>query len=85
LPAGKHKQRKKSASRRDDSDPSQSGGESSDQLFIEEQIVAPKHVKKAKSRKSEPIPRVTRVDEYEEDEGRLESQYVLSSGNLIFG
>jgi len=65
---------------RDDSDSSQSRVESSDQLFFQEQVIAPKHVKKSKSRKSEPIPRVTRVDnEYEEDEGRLESQYVLST------
>jgi hypothetical protein len=45
--------------------------------------VALKYVKKAalKSRKTEPIMRVTAADEYEEDEGRMESQYVL---NLLF-
>jgi hypothetical protein len=80
LPTGKTKQRK--ASKRDDSDSSHPGDESSDHLFIQEQPLASRYVKKsnAKSRKSELVPRVTWAadDEYEEDEGRLESQYVLS-------
>lgn len=54
------------------------GDESSDQLFIH-QPVAPKQVKKSapKSRKSEPVKLAARDDEYDEDEGRLESRYVL--------
>jgi hypothetical protein len=66
---------------RRDSDSSQRGDESSDQLFVNEQPVVPKYVKKSapKSRKSEPVMRVTKADEYEEDEGRMESQYVFSA------
>jgi len=63
----------------DDQESSHDAEESSDQLFVEEKR-APKYVKKTaiKSRKSEPA-RVNRNDEYEEDEGRMESQYVLLS------
>jgi hypothetical protein len=78
LPTGKSKQRKTAASRRHNSDSSQRDDDSSDPLFIDEQPLAPKHVKKAapKSRKSEPIMRMAKADEYEEDEGRMESQSV---------
>ena len=83
LPTGKSKQRKTSATRKQDSDSSQRDDDSSDQLFADEQPVAPKYVRKAapRSRKSEPVKRVTKADEYEEDEGRMESQSVA---NLSF-
>jgi hypothetical protein len=76
VPTGKTKQRK--TSKRDDSDSSHPGDESSGELFIQEQPLASRYVKKsdAKSCKSEPVPRATRADEYAEDEGRMESQYV---------
>jgi hypothetical protein len=77
---GRNKQRKTNAARRQDSDSSQRGDDSSDQFFVDSQPVALKCVKKAapKSRKSEPVMRVTKADEYEEDEGRMESQYAFS-------
>ncbi|PMD65912.1 uncharacterized protein K444DRAFT_624453 [Hyaloscypha bicolor E] len=80
LPTGKRKQRKTSATQRQDSDLSQGECDSSDQLFVDEDHVAPEYVKKLapKSRKSEPVKRVTKADEYEEDEGRLESQQFLA-------
>lgn len=75
---GKSKKQKTSASRHEEPGSSQDGGDSDDQLFVQEKRAAPKYVKKTavKSRKSEPA-RVTRNDEYEEDEGRMESQYVM--------
>ncbi|PMD23751.1 hypothetical protein NA56DRAFT_657007 [Hyaloscypha hepaticicola] len=80
LPTGKSKQRKTTTSRRQDSETSQRDDDSSDPLFIDEQPLAPKHVKKAatKARKSEPIMRVTKADEYEEDEGRMQSSQFLA-------
>ncbi|PMD45057.1 hypothetical protein L207DRAFT_507973 [Hyaloscypha variabilis F] len=80
LPTGKSKQRKTSTDRRQDSGSSQREDESGDQLFVDEAPVAPKYVKKSapKSRKSEPVKRVTKADEYEEDVGRLESQQFLA-------
>lgn len=56
----------------DDSN-SERDDDSSDKLFVEEKPVAAGHVKKSKSRKSEPA-RLIRAEEYEEDEGRMESQ-----------
>ncbi|KAE9375440.1 hypothetical protein N431DRAFT_463523 [Stipitochalara longipes BDJ] len=80
LPTGKSKQRKTSANKRQASDASQGRNDSSDQLFTDEAPFAPKYVKKSapKSRKSEPVKRVTKADEYEEDEGRLESLQFLA-------
>jgi hypothetical protein len=76
LPTGKIKQRKTSNSNAQDAlssdeDEMQSGHE----LFVQEQPVAAKHVKKGspKSRKSEPT-RPYRDNEYEDDPGRTESQ-----------
>lgn len=42
-----------------------------------------RQIKKSKSRKSEPA-RVHMTDEYEEDEGRAESQYVLKLSKCHF-
>lgn len=49
--------------------------QSGQELFVQDQPVAAKHVKKnnPKSRKSEPVY-ATRDEEYEEDPGRVESQ-----------
>jgi hypothetical protein len=76
LPTGGNRQRITSGTRRQDLYSRQHGEESSDQLFANEQPVAPKYVEKSapKTRKSEPVMRVTKADEYEEDEGRMESQ-----------
>lgn len=79
LPTGRSKQQKAVASRGDDSDSGRVQDESDDPLFVQQEPVAAKYVKKStiKSRKSEPVKRAPRVDEYEEDEGRMEGQYVL--------
>ena len=60
------------------------GGESSSDLFVANdalRAVRPAKKKKKGARKSEPIPEVRRrrekSDEYAEDEGRMESQYVF--------
>ncbi|PVH84602.1 hypothetical protein DL98DRAFT_569106 [Cadophora sp. DSE1049] len=78
LPTGRSKYRKTSSRTEDASD--SAGDESSGQLFVDQEPVAPKHVKKSsmKSRKSEPIKRTARSDEYEEDEGRLGSKQFLA-------
>jgi len=78
LPTGRSKYRKTSARTENASD--SVGDESSDYLFVDQKPAAPKHVKKSslKSRKSEPIKRATRSDEYEEDEGRLGSKQFLA-------
>ena len=72
---GKDKQRKTSASRRDVSVSEEPETQSGHELFVPDQPVAAKHVKKSNlnSRKSEPA-RATRDEEYEEDPGRAESQ-----------
>ncbi|KAF8863568.1 hypothetical protein BDZ45DRAFT_670165 [Acephala macrosclerotiorum] len=79
LPTGKSKQRRTSASKHEEPDSSQDAGGSSDHLLVQDKPAAPKYVKKTavKSRKSEPA-RMTRNDEYEEDEGRMESQQFLA-------
>ncbi|KUJ18239.1 uncharacterized protein LY89DRAFT_781315 [Mollisia scopiformis] len=74
LPSGKSKQRKTSAASNDEEEAGSS--QESDQMFAEEKTAAPKHVKKV--RKSEPVARVAQNDEYEEDEGRMESQQFLA-------
>ncbi|TVY49625.1 hypothetical protein LOCC1_G000346 [Lachnellula occidentalis] len=51
--------------------------DSGDELFVEDQPVAARHVKKSTTRQSEPA-RLIRADEYEEDEGRMESQQFLA-------
>ncbi|TVY43724.1 hypothetical protein LSUB1_G000636 [Lachnellula subtilissima] len=55
------------------------GDNSGDELFVEDQPVATRHVKKKKKKtcQSEPA-RLVRADEYEEDEGRTESQQFLA-------
>lgn len=76
LPTGKIKQRKTSNSNvRDASDSDEDASQTGHELFVQEQPVAAKHVKKGslKSRKSEPT-RAYRDNEYEEDPGRTESQ-----------
>ncbi|TVY94213.1 hypothetical protein LAWI1_G000177, partial [Lachnellula willkommii] len=50
---------------------------SGNELFVEDQPVATRHVKKRTTRQSEPT-RLIRADEYEEDEGRMESQQFLA-------
>lgn len=80
LPTGKNKQRKTSASKQDGSDSELREGGSSDQLFVAEPVAA-KYVKRTtvRARKSEPVKRATKADEeYEEDQGRMESQYVFA-------
>ncbi|KAG9229607.1 hypothetical protein BJ875DRAFT_488760 [Amylocarpus encephaloides] len=72
----KSKPRRLSVSRKDDSDSQHSEDESDDHLFVREHSDAPRHAKKSKTRKSEPVRH--RVDEYEEDEGRMESQQFLA-------
>ncbi|KAK0107308.1 hypothetical protein ONS95_004004 [Cadophora gregata] len=78
LPAGTSKHRKTSARTEDASD--SAVGESSDQLFVDQELVAPKHIKKSsmRTRKSEPVKRTSRSDEYEEDEGRMGSKQFLA-------
>ncbi|KAE8452831.1 hypothetical protein EG329_013103 [Mollisiaceae sp. DMI_Dod_QoI] len=80
LPTGKSKQRRTSASRIDEENSSQDAGGSSDQLFVQEKPAAPKYVKKTvvKSRKSEPARLTKEDDEYEDDEGRMETQQFLA-------
>ncbi|KAF4635725.1 hypothetical protein G7Y89_g2376 [Cudoniella acicularis] len=74
LPTGRSKMRKVSPpNRREEYD---SEEEFSDQLLVNEQPAVPRHVKKSKSRQSEPI--CVRADEYDEDEGRTESQNFLA-------
>ncbi|KAH7407558.1 hypothetical protein BKA64DRAFT_666876 [Cadophora sp. MPI-SDFR-AT-0126] len=75
---GRSKQRKTSARTEDASD--SVGDESSGHSFPDQEPIAPKHVKKSsiRSRKSEPIKRTARSDEYEEDEGRLRSKQFLA-------
>ncbi|CZT08753.1 uncharacterized protein RCO7_03448 [Rhynchosporium graminicola] len=78
LPTGKSKHRKTSARKEDGSDSGEEG--SSDQLFVVREPVTSKDTKKrsVKSRKSEPVKPSSRVDEYEEDEGRTESRQFLA-------
>jgi len=72
---GRTKQRKTSASRRDVSVSEEPETQSIRELFVLDQPVVAKHVKKSNlnSRKSE-LDRATRDEEYEEDPGRAESQ-----------
>lgn len=76
MPIGRSKHRKISTSKDDDPDSNEGSGEASGESFDREKVVAPKYVKKAavRSRKSEPVRRKIRDDEYEEDEGRIDSQ-----------
>ncbi|KAH6722174.1 hypothetical protein BKA61DRAFT_650752 [Leptodontidium sp. MPI-SDFR-AT-0119] len=78
LPAGKSKHRKTSAQKEDASD--SAGDESSDHIFVDQGPVAQKQIKKnsLKSRRSEPVKRTVRSDEYEEDEGRSQGQQFLA-------
>jgi hypothetical protein len=80
LLVGKRQSRKISA-RKGDLDSTQAETESGDQFLANYQPSKAKHVKKpvGRSRKSEPARRLNRSDEYEEDEGRLESQYATHS------
>jgi hypothetical protein len=73
LPTGKSSKYRKTG----DQDSSHDAEDSDDQVSVDEKS-APKYGKKTviKLRKSEPV-RVNRNDEYEEDEGRMESQYVF--------
>lgn len=63
---------------RADSDSAHGEVDEDSQLSVQHEPVAVKRVKKTvpKARKSEPVKRAARVDEYEEDEGRMEGQYV---------
>lgn len=75
VPPGKNKLRKTLTSNRHGaSDSEDQEYQSDDGLFVEDQSVATKYVKKVsvKSRKSEPVQ--TREDEYDDDPGRVESQ-----------
>ncbi|CAG8954825.1 hypothetical protein HYFRA_00008510 [Hymenoscyphus fraxineus] len=81
-PVGKSKQRKpspppaqKEALEIDDT--RNSDDEHNDALFVEDNAPMIRHIKKSKTRKSEPA-RTHRTDEYEEDEGRAESHQFLA-------
>jgi hypothetical protein len=73
-------QRRKISIFSDDATSSEIEHEASDALYVEEESSAraAKYVKKSapKSRKSEPVKKLRR-DEYDEDAGRTESQYVF--------
>ncbi|KAH7356852.1 hypothetical protein BKA65DRAFT_592402 [Rhexocercosporidium sp. MPI-PUGE-AT-0058] len=83
LPAGKSKRRKTSAQREAASN--SVGEESSEHLFVDQEGAAPKHIKKSslKSRKSEPVKRAARADEYDQDEGRSQGQQFLAGVEFV--
>ncbi|PBP20468.1 hypothetical protein BUE80_DR008803 [Diplocarpon rosae] len=78
LPTGTNKRSKASAARGDKSGSEQAEDESDGQLFVRQQPVAAKYVRKSTvaSRRSEPVKRAPRSDEYDEDEGRTDGHRV---------
>ncbi|KAH8687508.1 hypothetical protein BGZ60DRAFT_522163 [Tricladium varicosporioides] len=76
VPTTRSKLQKSSPSTRRDEHDSEEESNDHDQLFVGDQPVTARYFKKSKTRKLEPIP--GRVDEYEEDEGRMESQTFLA-------
>jgi hypothetical protein len=70
-PTGKAKYRKIRATRQETSDSEEAETQSGQELFV------PGPAQRAKWRKSEPV-KATKVDEYDEDPGREESQYVFT-------
>ncbi|PBP21279.1 hypothetical protein BUE80_DR007938 [Diplocarpon rosae] len=75
-----NKRSKAPTARGDDSGSEQAEDESDGQLFVRQQPVAAKYIRKSTltSRRSEPVKRAPRSDEYDEDEGRTDGQNFLA-------